>query len=55
VSERPARPPAEKQKPAPTPPGPRTPYPVDHPGMSDQPGSEPDYIPGKPVEDLPRI
>jgi hypothetical protein len=44
-----------EDKPAPTPAGPRTPYPVDHPGISDQPGSEPDYLPGKPVEDLPKM
>jgi hypothetical protein len=35
--------------------GPRTPYPVEHPGMSDQPGSAPDYLPGKPAEDLPKF
>jgi len=35
--------------------GPRTPYPVDHPGISDQPGSEPDYIPATPGEDLPKM
>ena len=35
--------------------GPRTPYPVEHPGMSDQPGTEPDYLPGKSVEDLPKM
>jgi hypothetical protein len=39
----------------PKPAGPRTPYPVEHPGMSDQPGSEPDYLPGKPAEDLPKL
>jgi hypothetical protein len=37
------------------PPGPRTPYPVEHPGMSDQPGSAPDYLPRKPIEDLPKL
>lgn len=50
------------QRPRPTPPdslppderpvegpkGPRTPYPVDHPGIREQPGSEPDYVPGTP-------
>jgi len=52
VSERPVRRPEDKeQKPA----GPRTPYPVEHPGMSDQPGSEPDYLPGKSVDDLPKL
>ena len=34
---------------------PRTPYPVEHPGISDQPGSEPDYLPGTPAEDLPKM
>jgi hypothetical protein len=53
VSTRPVRPPKEKE--APQPAGPRTPYPVEHPGMSDQPGSEPDYLPGKSVEDLPQL
>jgi hypothetical protein len=56
VSERSAGRPNEKEpKPAPEPAAPRTPYPVEHPGISDQPGSEPDYLPGKPVEDLPRM
>jgi hypothetical protein len=56
VSERPSRPPKEKEpKPTLEPAGPRTPYPVEHPGMNDQPGREPDYLPGKPVEDLPKI
>lgn len=54
MSERSAPPPKEK-KPAPPLPGPRTPYPVEHPGISDQPGSEPDYLPGKPAEDLPKM
>ena len=39
-----------QEKPA----GPRTPYPVEHPGTSDQPGSAPDYIPGTPAE-LPKL
>jgi hypothetical protein len=32
-------------------PGPRTPYPVDDPGIDDPagPGSEPDYLPGAPT------
>ena len=34
---------------------PRTPYPVEHPGISQQPGSEPDYIPGKSPESLPKL
>ena len=42
------RPPQEK------PAGPRTPYPVEHPGIRDQPGSAPDYIPGTPT-DLPKL
>jgi hypothetical protein len=42
------RPPEEK------PAGPRTPYPVEHPGIRNQPGSEPDYIPGTPAE-LPKL
>jgi hypothetical protein len=45
----PARPgPGEAPKPGPK--GPRTPYPVDAPGISDLPGSEPDYVPGTPLE-----
>jgi hypothetical protein len=39
-----------QEKPA----GPRTPYPVEHPGVSDQPGTEPDYIPAAPNE-LPKL
>ena len=54
MSGRPVHQPKE-EKPAPKPGGPRTPYPVEHPGMSDQPGSEPDYLPGKSVEDLPKL
>jgi hypothetical protein len=38
------------QPPVPGPKGPRTPYPVDDPGISDLPGSEPDYVPGTPVQ-----
>jgi hypothetical protein len=32
--------------------GPRTPYPVNDPGISDPtgPGSEPDYLPGQPTD-----
>jgi hypothetical protein len=33
--------------------GPRTPYPVDEPVDPRQPGSEPDYFPGKPGSDVP--
>jgi hypothetical protein len=43
--------PRQKGNPA----GPRTPYPVDHPGISDQPGSEPDFIPATPGQDLPKM
>jgi hypothetical protein len=40
------------QKPA----GPRTPYPVERPGITDRPGSEPDYFPGTPPgENLPKL
>ena len=53
MSERPIRKPTEEQ-PVEKPVGPRTPYPVDHPGIGDQPGSEPDYIPGTPT-DLPKF
>jgi hypothetical protein len=37
--------------------GPRTPYPVTDPGISDPsgPGSEPDYLPGNPTDPGPRI
>ena len=34
--------------------GPRTPYPVEHPGIRDQPEHEPDYLPGTPT-DLPKM
>lgn len=50
------RTPSQKPKePQGEPAGPRTPYPVDHPGIGKQPGTEPDYLPGKPAEDLPKI
>jgi hypothetical protein len=42
---------APKDKPE----GPRTPYPVNHPGISQQPGAEPDYLPGKSPETLPKM
>jgi hypothetical protein len=35
--------------------GPRTPYPVDEPIDPKRPGSEPDYFPGKPGNDLPKF
>lgn len=36
--------------------GPRKPYPVDDPGISDPdlPGSQPDYLPGGPSNPMPR-
>jgi len=43
--------PPQSEKPA----GPRTPGPVDRPGISEQPGSEPDYIPATPAENLPKM
>jgi hypothetical protein len=42
-------------KPQPGPKGPRTPYPVEHPGIRDQPGSEPDVFPGTRPETLPKL
>ncbi len=38
--------------PEPGPTGPRTPYPVDDPGIADPglPGSEPDVVPGRPLD-----
>ena len=37
--------------------GPRTPYPVNDPGISEPkgPGSEPDYLPGGPSNPMPRF
>ena len=35
--------------------GSRTPYPVDGPIDPKGPGSEPDYFPGKPAGDLPKM
>jgi hypothetical protein len=35
--------------------GPRSPYPVDEPIDPKGPGSEPDYFPGKPGSDLPKL
>jgi hypothetical protein len=35
--------------------GPRTPYPVDEPIDPKGTGSEPDYFPGKPGGDLPKL
>ncbi len=45
-------PPAPDEEPVPGPAGPRTPYPVNDPGIADpdsQPGSDPDYIPPTPL------
>ncbi len=38
-------------------PGSRRPYPVDDPGIADpdRPGSQPDYVPGRPIENPPSI
>ena len=54
MSALPTRPPNETTR-VEKPPGARTPYPVEHPGISDQPGTQPDYLPGKPGEDLPKM
>jgi hypothetical protein len=50
-------PPPPTDRPRPGPSGPRTPYPVDDPGISDPtgPGSEPDYLPGDPSNPKPRL
>ena len=46
----------DNDNPEKSPAGPRTPYPVEHPGIRDQPGSEPDLIPGTPrPESLPKL
>ena len=42
--------PVPDETPNPGPKGPRTPYPVDDPGITDLPGEEPDYVPGTPLE-----
>jgi hypothetical protein len=47
--------PDNDNKPEAKPPGPRTPYPVDYPGISRQPGNEPDDLPGKSPESLPKM
>jgi hypothetical protein len=47
--------PDNDNKPEEKPAGPRTPYPADHPGISEQPGTEPDYLPGKSPESLPKM
>ena len=44
-------PPEPDEQPVPGSRGPRTPYPVNDPGIIDpaRPGSEPDYLPGRPI------
>lgn len=44
--------PEDDEVPEPGPNGPRTPYPVNDPGISEPagPGSEPDYLPGVPTD-----
>ena len=51
-TELPPTPPDEMPDTGPT--GPRTPYPVNDPGISEPtgPGSEPDYLPGKPTSPM---
>lgn len=50
-------PPLPDEQPDQGPTGPRTPYPVNDPGISDPkgPGSEPDYLPGGPSNPMPRF
>jgi hypothetical protein len=52
VSKAPVREPGKRtdDEPVPGPQGPRTPYPVEHPGIREQPGTAPDYVPGGPLE-----
>ena len=54
-TEYPPREPDEMPDQGPT--GPRSPYPVDDPGITDPkgPGSEPDYLPGGPSNPMPRL
>jgi hypothetical protein len=47
--------PENDNRPEPKPAGPRTPYPVEDPGVEDQPGSEPDLVPGPPPQPLPKL
>lgn len=44
--------PEPDRRPEPGPTGPRTPYPVDDPAIADpaRPGSEPDVVPGRPLD-----
>jgi hypothetical protein len=53
MSATPPKRPAEPPEPEPQ--RPRTPYPVDEPVDPHGPGSEPDYFPGKPGGDLPKL
>ncbi|HVV92286.1 MAG TPA: hypothetical protein VHD15_02595 [Hyphomicrobiales bacterium] len=50
-------PPRPDRTPRPGPDGPRTPYPVNDPGVADPrgPGSEPDLFPGRPLDPGTRI
>lgn len=50
-------PPVEDEVPDIGPTGPRTPYPVNDPGIVDPkgPGSEPDYLPGNPTDPGTRL
>lgn len=50
--ETPGQSPYPDQRPVPGPLGPRTPYPVDDPGIADPtgPGADPDYIPATPAQ-----
>ena len=50
MTDKPSRPERDRN-----PEGPRTPYPVERPGIGEQPGDEPDYIPGKSPETLPKF
>ena len=47
--------PENDNRPVRKPAGPRAPYPVEHPGSGDQPGSEPDLVPSQPTPPLPRL
>jgi hypothetical protein len=47
--------PENDNRPEKKPAGPRTPYPVERPGIEEQPGSEPDLVPGQPTQPLPKL
>ena len=52
----PRRPPQDDQSGERNPSGPRTPYPVERPGITDRPGRDPDVLPGGlPPADLPKF